>query len=713
MGRTMSPRTRALVLAIASAAGLWAQNLYNVTAISHNGYPSRTWASGINNSGQVVGGSNDGIHNCNNSVFWNGYLYSGGVFSNGGGPAAAINNSGQVVGYWMGDFCEGSAYLYSAGVSTSLGTLPGYFSSYANSINDSGQAVGYSGGGPGSGQLSEAVLYADGIVTGLGFLPGGAQSSANGINNSGQIVGYSTGPSGHFEAFLYSGGVMTGLGFLAGTADSEATAVNESGQIVGYATDSSGNSQALYSGGVMTGLGALAGDAGSKADAINRRGQIVGYSGLVSPQRAFIQTGGQMYDLNSLVVNPQELQGQLIEATGINDAGQIAANGGPYPENAYLLTPLQGRFVPVNPCRVADTRTSTGSFGGPALDGVTARSFAIPQGACGIPATAQAYSLNVTVAPQGPLAYLTLWPSGMAQPNVSTLNSFEGNVVANAALVPAGQNGAVSAYATNPTDVILDINGYFDSTAGDSFYPSQPCRIEDTRRAAGPLGGPAFGVGETRNIPVPTSPCGLPATASAYSMNVTVVPNGYLGYLTTWAAGEAQPFASTLNSWTGKVVANAAIVPAGANGATSVYVTNRTDVILDANGYFAAPGRTAGLTFYPVVPCRVADTRQEDDGPEMAAGETRSFEIPDNGCGIPSSAAAYALNITVVPDGPLSYLTAWPTGSPRPFVSTLNSFDGTVVANAAIVPAGTDGAVSVYVSNATHVILDINGYFAP
>jgi len=46
-------------------------------------------------------------------------------------------------------------------------------------------------------------------------------------------------------------------------------------------------------------------------------------------------------------------------------------------------------------------------------------------------------------------------------------------------------------------------------------------------------------------------------------------------------------------------------------------------------------------------------------------------------------------------------------------VSTLNSWDGAVVANAAIVPAGTSGAISVYVTNRTHVILDINGYFAP
>jgi hypothetical protein len=69
--------------------------------------------------------------------------------------------------------------------------------------------------------------------------------------------------------------------------------------------------------------------------------------------------------------------------------------------------------------------------------------------------------------------------------------------------------------------------------------------------------------------------------------------------------------------------------------------------------------------------------------------------------------------VTVVPDGMLQYLTAWPTGSAQPFASTLNSWDGAVVANAAIVPAGAGGAISVYVTNRTHVILDINGYFAP
>jgi hypothetical protein len=97
----------------------------------------------------------------------------------------------------------------------------------------------------------------------------------------------------------------------------------------------------------------------------------------------------------------------------------------------------------------------------------------------------------------------------------------------------------------------------------------------------------------------------------------------------------------------------------------------------------------------------------------MFGGSTRNFPIPQSSCGIPSSAQAYSLNMTVVPQGPLSYLTTWPTGQPQPFVSTLNSFDGRVVANAAIVPAGTNGSTSVFVTNPTDMVIDINGYFAP
>lgn len=396
----------------------------------------------------------------------------------------------------------------------------------------------------------------------------------------------------------------------------------------------------------------------------------------------------------------------------VRDANLAAAS-------ARLNLQPASRFVPLSPCRVADTRDPGGPFGGPAITGGSTRSFAIPQSACGVPAAAQAYSLNVTVVPRGRLGYLSLWPTGEAQPFVSTLNSWSGTVVANAAIVPAGSGGAVRVFASDATDVILDIDGYFDSAASAnsySFYPAQPCRVADTRDAAGMFGGPSIAGGQSRDFPVPSAPCGMPSTASAYAMNVTVVPSRPLGFLTAWPAGQVRPSISTLNSWTGRVVANAAIVGAGTNGSISVFVTDPTAVILDANGYFAPPGDAGALSFYAVAPCRLADTRNPDGpfgGPILEASTVRSFTVPAAGCSIPSTAAAYSLNLTVVPEGPLGYLTAWPTGALRPVVSTLNSWDGSVVANAAILPASADGSISVFVTNRTHVILDINGYFAP
>jgi hypothetical protein len=251
------------------------------------------------------------------------------------------------------------------------------------------------------------------------------------------------------------------------------------------------------------------------------------------------------------------------------------------------------------------------------------------------------------------------------------------------------------------------------------FFSVTPCRIVDTRGAAGPFGGPELTAGETRSFTIPSGPCaGIPSTAVAYSLNVTVVPPAPLGYLTIWPAGEGQPTVSTLNSLDGRVKANAAIVPAGTSGAVSVYVNNASNVLLDIDGYFAASS-SASLEFYPLTPCRVADTRKADGplgGPALVAKTERSFPVLSSSCSIPSTAQAYSLNFTVVPPATgdaLEYLTVWPEGEAQPVVSTLNNFTGTIVANAAIVPAGTGGGVSVYPSDATNLVIDVNGYFAP
>ncbi len=379
-------------------------------------------------------------------------------------------------------------------------------------------------------------------------------------------------------------------------------------------------------------------------------------------------------------------------------------------------TPLQ--FVPVTPCRVVDTRNPDGPFGGPAIQGNNSRSFAIPQGACNIPSGAAAYSLNVTAVPETNLGYLTIWPTGSTQPLASTLNSYDGRVKANAAIVPAGTpSGSVSVYVTDTTNVILDINGYFIDTSGTlQFYPLTPCRVVDTRAGSQEpqgLGPPSFSAMEVRPLPILTSPCfqNLPQHPQAYSFNVTVVPQPAgqeLGYLTIWPSDQQQPYVSTLNNPTATVVANAAIVPAAANGNVSVFTYNSTDVIIDINGYFATAG-SGGYSFYPVAPCRALDTRNNNGQPFQ---NELTVDVVDSPCVRPGSATAYVFNATAVPSGFLDFLTLWPDGQPKPFASTLNAYDGFVTSNMAIVPT-TNGSIDAYASQLTQLILDISGYFAP
>jgi hypothetical protein len=378
------------------------------------------------------------------------------------------------------------------------------------------------------------------------------------------------------------------------------------------------------------------------------------------------------------------------------------------------------QFVPITPCRVVDTRAGYGFFGPmgpPSLAAASPRTIPISSG-CSIPATAVAYSLNVTVVPlEFTLGFLTVWPAGRAMPVASILNSPDGSVIAAGAIVAAGDNGGISVLSTHKTELIIDINGYFQYPSSNSlqFYPVTPCRVVDTRGPVGTFGGPHFAAQTSRDFPVRSSACGIPPSAQAYSLNVTVVPRGSLGFLTAWPAGIAKPPVSTLNSLDGTVLANATIIAAGAGGSVSFYAFNATDLVVDINGYFAPPA-AGGLNFYASTPCRVVDTRGPEGtfgGPILSPLTGRTFPVLQSACAAPSSAKAYALTATVVPSGSLGYLTVWPAGLPWPNASTLNAPKGAVLANMALVPAGANGAISALAMGATHLVIDILGYFAP
>jgi uncharacterized repeat protein (TIGR03803 family) len=334
----------------------------------------------------------------------------------------------------------------------------------------------------------------------------------------------------------------------------------------------------------------------------------------------------------------------------------------------------------------------------------------------------QLVTITATVSPSGATGTVGFTSNGTAISGCSAVPLTSGMAVCMTSTLALGTDAIVATYSGDAN--YMGSSGMLSQIVNPVPSPVQfaalvPCRVVDTRNAPGPFGGPPITGHSFRSFPLAQSgnPCGIPATAVAYSLNVTVVPGLSLGYLTIWPAGEGQPVVSTMNSLDGRVKANAAIIPAGTpSGSVSVYVTDTTNVVLDIDGYFT-PSTGSTLEFYPLTPCRVVDTRLANGdlgGPYLQGGQQRSFPVLESTCGIPNSAQAYSFNFTAIPrTRSLGFLTVWPEGQPQPLVSTLNDPTGTIVANAAIVPAGMSGGITVYPTDDTDLAIDVNGYFAP
>jgi len=278
-----------------------------------------------------------------------------------GGPSSggtAINDRGQIAGFSsiiVGQKFQNHPVLFANGTITDLGTMGGT-DSRAAGINASGQIVGYSYSA--ADPYQHAFFYSNGVMTDLGTL-GVPGSSASGINAKGQVTGTAGvpavpgcgSPSGH--AFLYSNGKMQDLGTLGGNCSSSSgAAINDAGQVAGESSVNGFQEQHafLWSNGVMQDLGTLGGYA--NVYGMNSKAQVVGDS-MASDGRnhAFLYTDGKMYDLNDLVTG---LAGTLLSiATGINDSGQIVANGCSMSLvcQAFRLDPVAARSGP--PAKVA------------------------------------------------------------------------------------------------------------------------------------------------------------------------------------------------------------------------------------------------------------------------------------------------------------------------------------------------------------------------
>jgi hypothetical protein len=139
------------------------------------------------------------------------------------------------------------------------------------------------------------------------------------------------------------------------------------------------------------------------------------------------------------------------------------------------------------------------------------------------------------------------------------------------------------------------------------------------------------------------------------------------------------------------------------------------DLTMDAAQTVTASFSTPALSYYTVAPCREYDSRDAGlGGPAALTANTDNAILVAGYCGIPATARAVSLNVTVVSPSASGHLRLYASGTPRSTASSINYASAQTRANNAVASLGADGALMVYVSQPSgtvHVFLDVNGYF--
>ncbi len=240
------------------------------------------------------------------------------------------------------------------------------------------------------------------------------------------------------------------------------------------------------------------------------------------------------------------------------------------------------------------------------------------------------------------------------------------------------------------------------TTAPGAFAPRTPVRLVDTR-----LTGGRITADSARLVRVDPA---VAAPGEVLALNVTVTDAAGGGHVTVFPVGTTRPATSNVNAAAGGTVANAAVVPLGADG-LAVYSSTSAHVVVDLVGTWRpTPDARAGR-LVASAPRRLVDTRTAGAAP-LAGGTSRT--IPLAAAGVPADAAAVAVTVTATGATGTGFVTTWGDGT-RPTTSTLNVAAGDTVANTAIVRVARDAGgrpfVTVHASTTTHLVVDLVGWF--
>jgi hypothetical protein len=370
--------------------------------------------------------------------------------------------------------------------------------------------------------------------------------------------------------------------------------------------------------------------------------------------------------------------------TGTADAATVPAT---------VPTEASG-FVAQAPERVLDTRDA--AQGGAAGMLGPGRTVSIDLSQI-VPADADAAVLSVTATGSCVAGFLTVFACG-ARPPTSNLNYEVGRTTAGLAITPM-TNGRACIFASNSTDVVVDVMGAF-TPGGDRFHPMTPTRWIDTRGGAAQL----TDVTGARSAPMQTQLSmrghgGIPADATAVWLNLTVADPTSPTVVTAYPGPCGMPpLSSNVNARAQRSTASSVLVGVGSDGSICVLTyAGNSHIVVDVAGWFG-PG-SGGLAYRPGEPVRLLDTR-------LGGGLPTNAEIPVH------ADSVSVLNVIAVDSTALGFVTVRPCGSGL-VSSLINTTANEDTANLIAVGGDAAGDVCVRSNIKSHLVVDQVATFAP
>ncbi len=388
----------------------------------------------------------------------------------------------------------------------------------------------------------------------------------------------------------------------------------------------------------------------------------------------------------------------------------------------------EGQYHEIAAKRIVDTRYGTGTCiptGCPKAQAGTPLQITVGGGS--IPSSdVVAVAATVSILSPNITSYARVNPTGSS--GAATVN-FKTGQDANRFVVAPVINGkiVVQLYGTNAqAHVVVDVTGYYttaNGSAGSTYTAKAPSsRLVDTRT------GVEKGLCPTTTcdtLPAQTNVSvqaagreGIPASGTrAAVLSVTVVNPANSGYLKV--APGTTGAAATINYQGSETINLVVVTPIDANGRFTLKATTAVDVIVDVAGWYTdPPAGSPGTALATVTPARIVDTRYSSGTcfpscGKLAAQSQVRYEVRGHG-GIAADATAVVGFITLVDPAGTGFLRVNPVGSGTGTTgsATMNYNNGDSGGIMIMVPIASDGTITMAASSATHMVLDVTGYFS-